>query len=232
MRRIDVIMITITALAVAVTLPTFRKGHTLDFGNTSDIISALCNCVVAGAAIYAASNAKGWFSQKSHTRGHEKAEDILSRIDVFYRARNQTLSETYQLHEFIVKISNNIDNHENKPFSFYDGKLKHFMEQVSNIDKISEDLDLMERWNISVVNKKVITDIIMHLRSFNVCASNTFNMAYICNRELNNKEIKEFESSFKLMKESYNELTLALHNIEVYYNQFKKAKFTDFFVIA
>ncbi|MFN2992222.1 hypothetical protein [Serratia plymuthica] len=204
----------------------------MNFGNTSDIVSAMCNIAMAGAAVYAALNAKGWFSQKSHTRGHEKAEEILSSIDVFYRNRNQTLAELYQLHKLIIEINKHIDNYEKKDNFVYKEKSKYFSEYISKIDKLSEELELMERWNILVVNKDKITNIIKHLREFNVSAYNTCHMSYICITELNNGDIDEFTNAFKLMNVHYHEFALGLHNVEFYYKNFKNVKFTDFFVIG
>jgi hypothetical protein len=79
-RLIDVIMIAITALAVAVTLPTLGKEHSVDFGNTSDIVSAMCNIAMAGAAVYAALNAKGWITQ-SHFNHTKEFLKIMTKVN-------------------------------------------------------------------------------------------------------------------------------------------------------
>ncbi|CAI0858182.1 Uncharacterised protein [Serratia quinivorans] len=79
-RLIDVIMIAITALAAAVTLPTFGKEHSVDFGNTSDIVSAMCNIAMAGAAVYAALNAKEWITQ-SHFNHTKEFLKIMTKVN-------------------------------------------------------------------------------------------------------------------------------------------------------
>ncbi|WP_413502240.1 hypothetical protein [Serratia proteamaculans] len=58
-------MITITVISAAIALPTFGEKPILNFGNTSDIVSAAANIAMAGAAVYAALNAKGWVNQKA-----------------------------------------------------------------------------------------------------------------------------------------------------------------------
>ncbi|WP_413504112.1 hypothetical protein [Serratia grimesii] len=73
-------MIAITALAAAVTLPTFGKEHSVDFGNTSDIVSAMCNIAMAGAAVYAALNAKEWITQ-SHFNHTKEFLKIMTKVN-------------------------------------------------------------------------------------------------------------------------------------------------------
>ncbi len=53
----------------------------MDWGNGSDVTSALCNVVMASAAVFAAANARSWFSQRSHSKGLDYAEEIISNID-------------------------------------------------------------------------------------------------------------------------------------------------------
>ncbi|BEN21883.1 hypothetical protein QZQ56_17270 [Serratia marcescens] len=74
-----VILIIITATAAAIALPTFNEKHILDFGNTSDIISALCNCVVAGAAVMAFISAKNWIYQRMHDDVYKIAKELFTQ---------------------------------------------------------------------------------------------------------------------------------------------------------
>ncbi|EKY3122139.1 hypothetical protein ACI1BR_004255, partial [Cronobacter sakazakii] len=46
-----------------------------------DITGTLADWVMAGAAVYAAFRANGWFSQRLHSKGLDKAEEILLSID-------------------------------------------------------------------------------------------------------------------------------------------------------
>ncbi|HAT5009564.1 TPA: hypothetical protein I9774_000416 [Serratia marcescens] len=99
-------LIIITAIAAAIALPLFNEKHILDFGNTSDIISALCNCVVAGAAVYAAFQARKWFENKKFEIGHSSARDLLltlyrmnpvldnlkTHVEMFYLSSDTSLS--------------------------------------------------------------------------------------------------------------------------------------------
>nr|WP_159465810.1 hypothetical protein [Scandinavium goeteborgense] len=59
----------------------FSDSNGFEWGSVSDWISVLCNIVMAGAALYAAINAKDWLSEKTRTLGLEKAESLLNEMD-------------------------------------------------------------------------------------------------------------------------------------------------------
>ncbi|ENG6105865.1 hypothetical protein ACAY19_003610 [Serratia liquefaciens] len=69
-------MITITAISAAITLPTFGEKPVLDFGNTSDIVSAFCNIAMASAAVFAGSKAVSFFKQKAYDHALEIVKEI------------------------------------------------------------------------------------------------------------------------------------------------------------
>ena len=49
-----------------------------------DVTGSIADLVMAGVAVYAAANANQWFSQRSHTKGFDKAEQLLADIDDQY----------------------------------------------------------------------------------------------------------------------------------------------------
>ncbi|HID8196083.1 TPA: hypothetical protein ACXIGY_001098 [Serratia marcescens] len=71
-----VILIIITATAAAIALPTFNEKYILDFGNTSDIVSAFCNIAMASTAVYVASKAVSFFKQKAYDHALEIVKEI------------------------------------------------------------------------------------------------------------------------------------------------------------
>lgn len=133
MRQIDVIMITITALAVAVTLPAFGKGHTLDFGNTSDIVSAMCNIAMAGAAVYAAMNANTWLAQK-------KYESALNHISNLLEERDRIIEKIAILY-FDVTSTRGDENKKNEVIT-------QIKKLVGRIFLLKKSLDACNRWNV------------------------------------------------------------------------------------
>ncbi|MFF6012113.1 hypothetical protein [Rahnella sp. R3(2024)] len=71
MRYIKLCLIALTALFVVIVLPTFNRDHVMDFGTTSDIIIAISNIVMAGAALAAYLLAKDYFSDMVKKDGYE-----------------------------------------------------------------------------------------------------------------------------------------------------------------
>lgn len=53
MRKIEWLLIALTAVFVAVVLPTFNKVHAMEFGTSSDVVIAISSMVMATAAFSA-----------------------------------------------------------------------------------------------------------------------------------------------------------------------------------
>lgn len=63
----------------------------MDWGNGSDLISAACNAVMAGVAVYAVANAKDWLSPKLNERKFKFADEL---IDQFCRLQQESFTCT------------------------------------------------------------------------------------------------------------------------------------------
>jgi hypothetical protein len=116
MRKVEYSLIGIVAVFTAIVLPVFKEGDAMDFGNTSDIVSALCNMVMAGAAIYAA---KKWFQQKlllnSLDVSHKIALDFEEKL---WEINDRIFSDVVMRAEFINNIKENRKSHEEVQNSF------------------------------------------------------------------------------------------------------------------
>ncbi|MBG0627000.1 hypothetical protein I4P27_21495 [Enterobacter roggenkampii] len=55
----------------------FYHSSDFEWGSISDWISAVCNIAMAGAAVYAALQAKKWFKNKKYELGHSSARDLF-----------------------------------------------------------------------------------------------------------------------------------------------------------
>ncbi|WP_323067845.1 hypothetical protein [Klebsiella variicola] len=80
MKVFQLLAIIITTFAIGVSISLIKNNIPFDVGNTSDIVSALCNLLMAVSAIYAALNAKSWITQ-SH---YDHVKDFLktmTRVD-------------------------------------------------------------------------------------------------------------------------------------------------------
>ena len=55
----------------------FSNFRSFEWGSVSDWVSALCNIAMAGAAVYAALNAKSWLSPKIQDEGFRQANQLM-----------------------------------------------------------------------------------------------------------------------------------------------------------
>lgn len=70
-----------------------------------DVTGTIADWIMAGAAAYAAWNAKSWFSQRSHTTGFDKAEEILHKIDSFYLRTQESVLHLHSELEYLNAVS-------------------------------------------------------------------------------------------------------------------------------
>ncbi|MEL5215065.1 hypothetical protein PTR91_00580 [Serratia bockelmannii] len=144
-----VILIIITAIAAAIALPLFNEKHILDFGNTSDIISALCNCVVAGAAVMAFLSAKNWLYQRMHDDAYKIAKEIIiDDYNQIFKFGSLALSNIENIELLTSIISDDIS----KVFSLSDcdNYIRVFKETNITPDSIETKIKVLHRFGWSL----------------------------------------------------------------------------------
>lgn len=107
----------ITTLVLIKTLLEDSEG--LEWGSVTDWISALCNVAMAGAALYAASQAKKWFKNKKFEHGYLSAKDlfltlfkmgpVLDNIHthvVFFRATSDASKDITEIEKILSEFYN------------------------------------------------------------------------------------------------------------------------------
>ncbi|MDU8421103.1 hypothetical protein RYA60_22935, partial [Pseudomonas syringae] len=136
-------LIGIVAVFTAVVLPVFNEGHTMDFGNTSDIVSALCNVAMGVAAVGAYLIARDYFTDMVKKDGYE----ITKRINLELMPK---LEGTLHL------TSINLLNFDVP--SYIDGELGVWDEDVSTLNiTLRRDLDNLKEQRKQ--NLKVTTEL-------------------------------------------------------------------------
>jgi len=110
MRKVEYFLIVIVCIFAAFISPIFNKEHTVELGSTSDIVSAFCNIVMAGAAVYAALKAVDWFNEKRRDLAFDKAistsvefDRVKLQIDVFHN--NLLIKEKESTHKELHSIA-------------------------------------------------------------------------------------------------------------------------------
>jgi len=196
-----------------------------------DVTGTLADWVMAGAAVYAAVNAKQWFSQRSHTKGFDKAEEILSRIDIHFRERNDFIKELHMTYEFLMGVEPGSVSADPVLIDRYEILSKKHTNIIVLLDKLVEDTILIERWSITIVNIELIKSIIKALRDLNVSAANSYNASRSCMYNFNYMSIIEFGDSHIYFKAHYEEFLRDLHSLEKIYDKFKRTPFKKIFKV-
>lgn len=143
MRKIKLCLIALTALLVVVVLPTFNKDHVMDFGTTSDIVSALCNVAMAGAAIGAYLLARDYFTDMVKKDGY----DITKRINLELLPKLEKTLNLSAINILDIEVP-----------SYINGGLGVWDDEVSTLNtSLKRDLDsLIEKYR---ENLKVTTEL-------------------------------------------------------------------------
>lgn len=109
MRKFEYFLMVVIAIFAAIVLPLFYKEHSMNLGTTSDIVIALSNIVMAGAALYAASKAKDWLNEKKASMAFDQAisasvefDRVKLQIDLFHNNLLKRESESYQQESYSV----------------------------------------------------------------------------------------------------------------------------------
>lgn len=194
-----------------------------------DITGTVADWVMAGSAAYAAINAKQWFSQRSHTKGFDKAEELLSNIDNLYQTTYKSIEQLHTTLDYLNMIGSGLKISDVSDAKKYEALEDSHSVKIIKIDKIVEELELIERWSIEVKNKEIILATTKSIRDVNVSAVNYYisvksNIYYI-NGE-GKRGLQQSIGNYKLL---YSEYLSDLVALETAYKKFKKQKFVTFF---
>lgn len=73
-----------------------------------EVTGTLADWVMAGAAAYAAFNAKQWFSQDLTLKVFDKAEEILSTTDSLYYSTYKTIEDLYPVLNYLNELNSGL----------------------------------------------------------------------------------------------------------------------------
>ena len=226
---VAIIFFVVATLALIEVLFSHRKGF--EWGTVSDWFSALCNLATAVAAVYAAFNAKQWFSQRSHTKGFDKAEELLSNVDSLYHCTSSLFEKLDSSLKLVNLISGNLRIPSNSEAEEYAILQKQTEIKIKELDNIKNNLEVFERWSIEIKNKDIILDTIKCIRDANVSAVNSFISVQSSIHDINTVGRYTLNMSIDNFKRYYTEHLSDLAILESKYNTFKKQKFINLFEV-
>ncbi|MEI7342238.1 hypothetical protein WCT87_12220 [Pectobacterium brasiliense] len=125
-----IVLLIVTVAVLVAVLGFYTTGGKMEVGSWADWVSATANIVMAGAAFYAALNAKDWINEKKADKAFELAEILVSekipatinqltQIDSCVQVINSYVSfkeNSNLLIENIDMVLNNYKKHVNKLF--------------------------------------------------------------------------------------------------------------------
>ncbi|WP_391487827.1 hypothetical protein [Leclercia tamurae] len=196
-----------------------------------DITGTISDWIMAGVAIYAAANANQWFSQRSHTKGFDKAEELLANIDEQYCKLKCYTSELHGIFEHLHMVKERLTSIDLNKTNEYEIMCITHNFDIKKMDDLSENLEMLERWSLQVINKELIQGIIKKLRDASVSAYNASTLAKACIFNAENTGSDRFHTVMKQFKFHYEEYFTELAGVEQKYLEFKRAKFVELFKV-
>ncbi|XSB54988.1 hypothetical protein ACP3PD_07805 [Enterobacter ludwigii] len=118
-----------------------------------EVTGTIADWVMAGAAAYAAFNAKQWFSQRSHTKGFDKAEEILSTTDCLYNSTYKTIEELYPVLNYLNELNSGLKKPDLKKAQEFELSENKHREFISKIDNLVKELDLWKDGQLKLKTK-------------------------------------------------------------------------------
>ncbi|CZY40041.1 Uncharacterised protein [Enterobacter cloacae] len=140
---IIIVLFIVAVLAFIKVLFLNVKGF--EWGSVTDWVSAACNLAMAGAAVYAAYNAKDWISPKIQHEGFKQASTCMAEM-VQLRILQQHLISSYRLR--IIQNSNPTPMELQDAFKRHHEIWQEFSKKVIDFGTRCESLTV---WKISVL---------------------------------------------------------------------------------
>jgi len=184
---------------------------------------------MAAAAGYAAFNAKQWFSQRSHTKGFDKAEELLSKIDIQYEYTVKLRKSLSDMWDYLENIEKEITLFNKEKNDFYSGLVVQCNNNIQNIEKIMHDLQIIERWSVRIKKPEYIYDVLFSFLELYSCFK-MLCLTFDLNMEIYFKN-SDSELTNSAFRNNYRETKNALIKNDKQYNSLTKHKFTQLFSI-
>lgn len=151
-----IIVLFIVAILVLIKV-LFLNVKGFEWGSVTDCVSAVCNMAMAGAAVYAAYNAKDWISPKIQHEGFKQASMCMAEM-IQLRILQQHLLASYRL---IIKPEDNAT-----PSDLLDNFKRHnelWQEFIKKAINFSTRLKSLKIWKIELQQEDKIHSLIKNL---------------------------------------------------------------------
>lgn len=121
----------------------FHGGSQLEWGSVSDWVSSIANLIMAGAALYAAWNAKNWFQTKIKENALNQVTKFWTNCDIF----SLEMMKTY---ENVRNLNNTDPDFEPKDFAYLVRTEKEVIDQLQiKLTSLKNELQSLTFWKVS-----------------------------------------------------------------------------------
>ncbi|EEV6014773.1 TPA: hypothetical protein K8979_004311 [Escherichia coli] len=208
----------------------FSGSKGFEWGSVSDWVSTFCNAIMAGAALYAAVNAKNWLSEKTRTLGLEKAEAILNEIDTFSATHNSYIDSLAEAE--IYYRSNIFDNQadRNRVIKSLD-ELRVLIENNKlRLQDTHSKFSSLKRWDVTILKEKEIYQLLDTYQMTIMSLSNaTFNLRNALSEFINDERyFALFGHHFKV---NYGEALSSYYQGKCIHEKIRTYKFRELFYV-
>lgn len=206
----------------------FSGSNSFEWGSVSDWISTGCNAIMAGAASYAAINAKNWLSEKTRTLGLEKAEFILNEIDTFSSAHNSYIDRLAEAE--IYYRSNIFENQVDRNIVI--NSLDELRVLIENnklrLQDTHSKFSSLKRWDVTILKEEEIYQLLdVYQRTIISLSNATFNLRNALSDFINDERF--FELFGHHFKEYYAEALSSYHQGTCIHDKIRTYKFRELF---
>ncbi|MBJ8975304.1 hypothetical protein I5438_01715 [Citrobacter freundii] len=219
----------VSALCIAGTLVMLKVLFNDGGKMVTDWISALSNVLMAGAAVYAALQAKRWFSQLSYTTAFNKAAEILLKIDDAVEQKQFYLVEVDRLKFSAQFWINKSEIPQDDIIQEFQDRHRYFDEKIKYFSKLKHDYDLLKRWPIKRHQIELVEDLIQSLTilhsNITIAYSQTIHIAIAMKK--NNE--RHNSSYLNLLNKSCENFKISNNKTNELYKAFSKGSFNDYF---
>lgn len=207
----------------------FSDSEGFEWGSVTDWVSALCNVAMASAAVYAALQAKKWFSQHSYSAAFNKAAEFLNKIDSEKSAMSDLYYEVQTLDDFFQRYEPNTGHPLFSDLAYYDDRVEYYNQKAFDILKLKNEYNFLSRWPITLSNEFLISDILnslQHISTLSAASFSTGKSAYMDKEQMDGTQ---FNPLLDDLKHYFRDIQLHLHDLDERYANYTQKSFSDFF---
>lgn len=130
----------------------FSGNEGFEWGSVSDWFSSIANIIMAGAALYAAWNAKNWFQTKIK-------ENALNQVTKFWTNCDLFSLEMLKTYENVRNLNNTDPDYEPKDFAYLVRTEKEVIDQLLiKLTSLENELLSLTFWKVSPKDESIFED--------------------------------------------------------------------------